>query len=347
MTDYGTTTSRTISVGTRNSSDGKKSYNMNDDGSLSKRNNYDVGKHGVNPFNLKECDAGFPHQPGDIDASTTRTELSTDTEDCSIHQRFSFASTNFYTAHGGPSASYASSFDSNVANFPTVTGRRTIKIDVIGATESYEIVSELTGPHATSRSAYDNSLLDLDEDDVLESPHDCPSWGESMFIGAYEANDTESRINFYSVPDTPRDGVATDAVRERLRSTGSMFIASDGAFDTDSRFGFYKQDTELSRLATNKSLTVETEEELRTDSRNEFNVVNDTEDPPSCREKVEPVLSFNDEEFDWLTQTTMKIEAKKKEQKNNETCGDYGAGVASNFRSFVSRCGSCFSPDRL
>jgi hypothetical protein len=233
-----------------------------------------------------------------------------------------------------------------VANFPTVTGRRTVKIDVIGATESYEIVSELTGPQATCRSAYDNSLLDLDEDDVLESPRDCPSWGESTFIGAYEANDTASRINFYSVPDTPRDGVATNAVRERLHSTGSMFIASDGALDTDSRFGFYKEDHQISRMGSNRSLTVETEE-LRTDSRNEFNVVNDTEDPPSCREKVEPVLSLNDEEFNWLTQTTMKIEAKKKVHKSNETCGDYGAGVASNFRSFVSRCGSCFSPNRF
>ncbi|KAL3780503.1 hypothetical protein HJC23_012588 [Cyclotella cryptica] len=346
MTDYGTTSSQTISVVTQNSRDGEKSYTMNDDVSLSKRNNGGFRTHRVNPFNLKECDAGFPHH-GDIDSSTTRTELSTDCEDCSIHQRFSFASTNLYTANGGPSASYASSFDSNVANFPSVTGRRTMKIDVIGATESYEIVSELTGPQATCRSAYDNSLLDLDEDDALESPRDCPSWGESMFIKAYEANDTESRMNFYSMP-TPRDGVAANAVRERLWSSGSMFIPSDGALDTDSRFGFYKQDTQNTRIASNRSMTVQTEEEQRNDSRNDFNIVNDTEEPPSCREKVEPVLSFtDDEEFDWLTQTTMKIEAKKKEQKNNESCGDYGAGVASNFRSFVSRCGSCFSPNRL
>lgn len=84
------------------------------------------------------------------------------------------------------------------------------------------------------------------------------------------------------------------------------------------------------------------------DSRNDFNVVDDIEEPLSCRDKVvEPVLTFNSEdEFDWLTETTMKIEAKKKEEKNND-CGQYASGVAKNIRSFVARCGSCFSPPQV
>ncbi|KAL3770531.1 hypothetical protein ACHAWO_002248 [Cyclotella atomus] len=312
------------------------SYAMNDDDSHSSNHGSSLKKHRIHPFNLKECDAG--QQTLDIDAATTRTEMSTDLDDVSVQQRFSFASTSLYNANGGASTSHAMSFESNTAIFPSTTGHRIV--DVIDTSGSYEMISQLTGPKDVRQEAYHHSLLDLDEDDAFDSPKNLSSWGESMFIGTNDELDTESRMNFYTVPDSMKNAVGTRAVRERLQtmqSTGSMFNASDGALDTESRFGFYKQE---SIMASNRSVSVDT------DSRDDFNIVNDAEEPPSCRDKMGPVLSFTDEgEFDWLTQTTMKIEAKKKEQKHNVMeCGDGGSGVASNLRSFVTRCGSCFSP---
>lgn len=319
-------------------SKGQTTYTMDDISSVKNINS--LRKNHANPFNLKECDAGFTHpeQHAIMEASTTRTEMSTDLDDCSVQQRFSFASTSLNNANGGPSDSYAMSFESNAAKCPSTTGRRIV--DVIDTSGSYEMVSQLTGPKTSCLNAYGGSLLDLDEEDAFDSPRHCSSWGESMFIGTNDALDTESRMNFYTVPDAMKDMVGTKAVRERLQtmqSPGSMFIPSDGALDTESRFGFYKQESLV--VASNRSMSV------ATDSRDDFNIVNDAEEPPSCRDKMGPVLSFNDEdEFDWLTQTTMKIESKKKDEKSPiMKCGDNG-GVASNLRNFVSRCGSCFSP---
>lgn len=114
---------------------------------------------------LKQFDGGSPK---DNDASTTRTEISTDLEDCSIHERFSFASTSLQSANGGPSTTYAASFDSNIANFPSTIGRTPTPVDVITSTESYEIVSQLTGPKERYHNTYGHSLLDLDEDDITQ-----------------------------------------------------------------------------------------------------------------------------------------------------------------------------------
>lgn len=303
-----------------------------DRSSLSKNNCNNLNKSRLHPFNLENCDAGYPQLPNQ---PTTRTEVSTDMDEISVQQRFSFASTSLYTANGGPSTSHAMSFESNAAKCPSTTGRGPGQVDVIDTSGSYEMISQLTGPKETCRDAYESCLLDLeDEDDVFES--------ESMFIGTNDVLDTESKLNFYSkIPDAINDGVSTKAVRTRLhttKSTGSMFNTSDDILDTESRFGFYKQE---SLITSNRSLSV------KTDCRDDFNVVNDTEEPPSCREKIGPVLSFTEvDEFDWLTKATMKIEAKTKEQRTHNVfdCGEKGSGVASNLRSFVSRCGSCFSP---
>ena len=307
------------------------SLSVNDD-----RNSTSKSKcNGVNkyPFDIMEkCDAGYPQLPNQL---TTRTEVSTDLDEISVQQRFSFVSTSLYTANGEPSTPYAMSFESNAARCPSTQGRGPVQVDIIDTSGSYEIISELSVPKERRCGAYESSLLDLeDEDDVFES--------ESMFIGASDVLDTESKMNFYSsISDAIRDGVSTKVVRNRLhttKSTGSMFNASDDVLDTESRFGFYQQG---SLMTSNRSISV------NTDSRDDFNVVNDAEEPPSCREKVGPVLSFTEiDEFDWLTQATMKNEAKTKEQRANNVfdCGEKGSGVASNFRSFVSRCGSCFSP---
>jgi hypothetical protein len=162
-----------------------------------------------------------------------------------------------------------------------------------------------------------------------------------MFINNNTNEDTESRINL-------KHAVNARSVRERLQtmqSTGSsMFHASDSAFlDTESRFGFYKQESIMGYNRSSGRSFIDT-----TDSREDVNIVNDVEEPPSCRETV---MSFADneeeyDELDWLTTTTMKIEKKKKitmeeEQKQNVLECD---GIASNLRSFVTRCGSCFSP---
>lgn len=325
---------------TRSSEEQQTSYTMKEDdhaGVLIKGGS-SLRKHRVNPFNLKQCDAGSQEQSY-LGVATTRTEMSTDLDDLSVQQRFSFASTSLYTANGGPSASYALSFESNAAKCPSATGRGPEGVDVIETRGSYDIASELTGLK-DAHGAYEHSLLDLDEeDDAFDSPKNCSSWGESMFIGTNA--DTESRMDFYTVPDTVRNGVGTKAVRERLQtmqSTGSMFNADGSMMDTESRLGFYKQQSAI--ITSNNSMSVDTE------SRDDFNVVNETEEPPSCRDKMGPVLNFTyEDEFDWLTQTTMKIEAKKKDEKRNVMeCGDRGSAVASNLRSFVYRCGSCFSP---
>jgi hypothetical protein len=312
---------------------------MKDEYSTARSNKGNARKHFVT---LKQFDGGSPK---DDDASTTRTEVSTDLEDCSIHERFSFASTSLQSANGGPSTTYAASFDSNIANFPSTIGRTPTPVDVITSTESYEIVSQLTGPKERYHNTYGHSLVDLDEDDTSESPRRSPSPVESMFIGA-NANDTESRVNFYA-PYATNNGVTTNTVRQRLnrtQSTGSVFIGNTA--DTESRAGYYKQSSVTSLMrSSSRSLSIETKV---MDSRNDFNVVDDIEEPLSCRDKVvEPVLTFNSEdEFDWLTETTMKIEAKKKEEKNND-CGQYASGVAKNIRSFVARCGSCFSSPQV
>lgn len=312
---------------------------MKNGGVTSTNNDDNSGIRLVNPFNLKECDAGF-QQYADLHAATTRTEMSTDLDDVSVQQRFSFASTSLYNANGGPSASYALSFDSNTAKCPSTTGRIPENVDVI-TTGSHEVVSQLTGPKEMRSDVYEQSLFDLDEDDPFASPKNCPSWGESMFIGTDDALDTESKMNFYTVPNTMRDGVDTTAVRKILRgvhSPGSMFNADGSELDTESKLGFYKQE---SLMMTSNTCT-----SVNTESRDDFNVVNETEEPPSCREKMRPVLSFSDEdEFEWLAQSTMKIEAKKKEEKRTMMeCGNNGSRVASILRSFIFKCGSCFLP---
>ena len=292
---------------------------------LDVKNNSSERKYSTNPFNLGRCDAGFPQKHADIIAvSTTRTEISTDLDDCSVQQKFSF------TSAGQSSKPFAMSFESDVARCPSTTGHRIAAVDVINTSGSYEIISQLTGPQDTCRDA--SSLLDMDEEDT-ESPPNCSSWSESMFIGRNDIRDTESRVNFYSDPDTTKNGVGTEAVREklqRMQSSGSMFNTLDGALETESQFGFYKQ----------KSLLVVN---VKTETRDDCNVINDTEEPPSCREKF---MSFADEEEDWLLQATMKMEAKKKDTKmrNVLECGEEGSGVIPNLRSFVSRCGSCLFP---
>jgi hypothetical protein len=219
------------------------------------------------------------------------------------------------------------------------------------------MISQLTDGKTDycQEAPYRHSLLDLDnEDDVLldNDNDDSPSsWTESMFINNNTNEDTESRINFYTVPDSMKHAVNARSVRERsqtMQSTGSsMFHASDSVFlDTESRFGFYIQES-IMGYSSNRSISrsfIDT-----TDSREDVTIVNDVEEPPSCRETV---MSFADneeeyDELDWLTTTTMKIEKKKKitmeeeqQQQNVLECD----GIASNLRSFVTRCGSCFSP---
>lgn len=125
-------------------------------------------------LHLKQIDtknSGY-HHSREYDASTTRTEMSTEIDEFSIKEKFSFYSAHSFAINTAPAASYDTHFTA------ACEGQNTY-----GA----------------------SSLLDLDEDDecsesgTKNSPLQQLASTTSMYIGS-ELH-SESRIGFYGVPD--------------------------------------------------------------------------------------------------------------------------------------------------
>lgn len=175
-------------------------------------------------FNLKlkipDYDARYRSEDSN-DASTARTELSTEVDELSIREKFSLASVNFYTAEDR-SSSYSSCLWDKEHVYSNGSPQSFCG-DVIETTESFEIISLASqhGYHQTS--TYGSSLLDLDEVDD-ESPRH-----RNASTGAYTLHPTDSQISFYGGSDGH-----LDVVKRQDQSRTSFTCDSRSNFNCDS-----------------------------------------------------------------------------------------------------------------
>lgn len=246
--------------------------NLNSDASVP--NHRELGKLNAK-IQLKSIDTSNKlYCSRENDTSTTRTEVSTEIDDLSVREKFSFYSANSFSVDIAQSHTH-----SHVQILP---GNHILS--------SPGSATNFTAACEGKNSFGATSLLDLDEDDD----------GSDV---AFER-----------------------PISEQVASCRSMFINHE--LDTESRVGFYDvSDDDI------------------------YNFSSAVEDPPSCREKIGPSISCDEEvsyEFDWLSEETQKIEDKKKHGEkqtwSTNTCPN-SEGFQNTFNAFLSRCvKDCFVP---
>ncbi len=246
--------------------------NRNNDANVP--NHRAVGKPGAT-IQLKSLDTSNKvYYSQDNDNLTTRTEVSTEIDELSVKEKFSFYSTYSYSA------------------------------DILQS-HSHDHVQILLGKH------------------ILGSPGSATN-----FTAACEGKNSFGATSLldFDDDDDGSDNAFQRPIYEQVSSCRSMF--NNHELDTESRIGFY---------------------DISGDDI--YNISSVVEDPPTCREKIGPSISCDEDvtyEFDWLSEETQKIEDKKKHERkktwSNSTCPN-SEGLQNNFNAFLSRCvKECFVP---